>query len=247
MARITVNGQTPRRRRRSRHAAALGAARHARPDRHQIRLRHRPCGACTVHVDGVADALLRAAGQRGRRQGRSPPSRASRTNGALHPVQQAWLDHDVPQCGYCQSGMIMAVGGAARGEAEADRRRDRRRDHQYLPLRHLSAHPRGDPCAPAQRAERERRHDRLPHIEPPHVPRQRRRRRRRARARLRHPVRPAGSRCARRRRAGDHRLDRDRARRHRDHPRRPLGDGPGQLHRRCRCWSRKSSNATGAR
>jgi isoquinoline 1-oxidoreductase alpha subunit len=30
-------------------------------------------------------------------------------NGTLHPVQQAWLDHDVPQCGYCQSGMIMAV------------------------------------------------------------------------------------------------------------------------------------------
>jgi len=30
-------------------------------------------------------------------------------NGALHKVQQAWLDHDVPQCGYCQSGMIMAV------------------------------------------------------------------------------------------------------------------------------------------
>jgi isoquinoline 1-oxidoreductase alpha subunit len=30
-------------------------------------------------------------------------------NGVLHPVQKAWLDHDVPQCGYCQSGMIMAV------------------------------------------------------------------------------------------------------------------------------------------
>jgi isoquinoline 1-oxidoreductase alpha subunit len=30
-------------------------------------------------------------------------------NGVLHPVQQAWLDHDVPQCGYCQTGMIMAV------------------------------------------------------------------------------------------------------------------------------------------
>ena len=31
------------------------------------------------------------------------------TNGALHKVQKAWIDHDVPQCGYCQSGMIMAV------------------------------------------------------------------------------------------------------------------------------------------
>ena len=31
------------------------------------------------------------------------------TNGGLHPVQRAWIAHDVPQCGYCQSGMIMAV------------------------------------------------------------------------------------------------------------------------------------------
>ena len=31
------------------------------------------------------------------------------TNGSLHPVQQAWVAHQVPQCGYCQSGMIMAV------------------------------------------------------------------------------------------------------------------------------------------
>ena len=31
------------------------------------------------------------------------------TNGALHPVQKAWVAHDVPQCGYCQSGKIMAV------------------------------------------------------------------------------------------------------------------------------------------
>jgi isoquinoline 1-oxidoreductase alpha subunit len=30
-------------------------------------------------------------------------------NGQLHPVQKAWIDHDVPQCGYCQSGMMMAV------------------------------------------------------------------------------------------------------------------------------------------
>ena len=30
-------------------------------------------------------------------------------NGVLHPVQKAWLEHDVPQCGYCQTGMIMAV------------------------------------------------------------------------------------------------------------------------------------------
>ena len=66
------------------------------------------CGACTVHIDGVA---MRSCGVSvsdavGKRittiEGLGP-------DGALHKVQQAWIDHDVPQCGYCQSGMIMAV------------------------------------------------------------------------------------------------------------------------------------------
>ena len=66
------------------------------------------CGACTVHVDGVAtrscsvpvNAVEGAAITT--IEGLSP-------NGGLHPVQKAWIAHDVPQCGYCQSGMIMAV------------------------------------------------------------------------------------------------------------------------------------------
>ena len=66
-------------------------------------------------------------------------------NGTLHKVQQAWIDNDVPQCGYCQSGMIMAVAALAQGQAEADRRGHRPRNHQHLPLRHLSAGARGDP------------------------------------------------------------------------------------------------------
>ena len=66
------------------------------------------CGACTVHVDGIAMRscsvpLSAVAG----RQITTIEGLAQ--NGALHKVQQAWLDHDVPQCGYCQSGMIMAV------------------------------------------------------------------------------------------------------------------------------------------
>ncbi len=66
------------------------------------------CGACTVHIDGVAMrscgvSVSEAVGKRITTiEGLGP-------DGALHKVQQAWIDHDVPQCGYCQSGMIMAV------------------------------------------------------------------------------------------------------------------------------------------
>ena len=65
------------------------------------------CGACTVHIDGAAQrscqiAVKDAANVRITTiEGLSPES--------SHPVQKAWIQHDVPQCGYCQSGMIMAV------------------------------------------------------------------------------------------------------------------------------------------
>ena len=66
------------------------------------------CGACTVHVDGVATRscgmlVSEAAGKQ------ITTIEGLAANGILHKVQQAWIDHDVPQCGYCQSGMIMAV------------------------------------------------------------------------------------------------------------------------------------------
>jgi isoquinoline 1-oxidoreductase subunit alpha len=66
------------------------------------------CGACTVHIDGMATRSCSVpvsaveASQITTIEGLSG-------NGRLHPVQQAWIAHDVPQCGYCQSGMIMAV------------------------------------------------------------------------------------------------------------------------------------------
>ena len=67
------------------------------------------CGACTVHVDGVA---MRSCGiSVGEAAGKQITTieGLAGNNGALHRVQQAWVANDVPQCGYCQSGMIMAV------------------------------------------------------------------------------------------------------------------------------------------
>jgi isoquinoline 1-oxidoreductase alpha subunit len=66
------------------------------------------CGACTVHIDGVA---TRSCGlQVGDAVGKKITTiEGLAANGKLNKVQQAWLDLDVPQCGYCQSGMIMAV------------------------------------------------------------------------------------------------------------------------------------------
>ena len=66
------------------------------------------CGACTVHVDGVATRSCQVeVGTVG--TGEITTIEALVQNGKLHPVQKAWIDFDVPQCGYCQSGMVMAV------------------------------------------------------------------------------------------------------------------------------------------
>jgi len=66
------------------------------------------CGACTVHLDGIpmrsCSLPIRVAA------GRSITTIEGLANGnTLHAVQAAWIEHQVPQCGYCQSGMIMAV------------------------------------------------------------------------------------------------------------------------------------------
>jgi isoquinoline 1-oxidoreductase alpha subunit len=65
------------------------------------------CGACTVHVDGAATRSCRVPVEAVANmaittiEGLSPDS--------SHPLQRAWLTHNVPQCGYCQAGMIMAA------------------------------------------------------------------------------------------------------------------------------------------
>jgi len=66
------------------------------------------CGACTVLIDGAPTRSCQA--PVGSLAGRAVTTiEALAQNGRLHPVQQAWIDLDVPQCGYCQSGMIMAA------------------------------------------------------------------------------------------------------------------------------------------
>jgi isoquinoline 1-oxidoreductase alpha subunit len=66
------------------------------------------CGACTVHMDGVA---TRSCGiSVAEAEGKKITTIEGLASGdTLHKVQQAWIAKDVPQCGYCQSGMIMAV------------------------------------------------------------------------------------------------------------------------------------------
>ena len=66
------------------------------------------CGACTVHMDGVA---TRSCGiSVAEAEGKKITTIEGLASGAtLHKVQEAWIAQDVPQCGYCQSGMIMAV------------------------------------------------------------------------------------------------------------------------------------------
>jgi isoquinoline 1-oxidoreductase alpha subunit len=66
------------------------------------------CGACSVHLDGaVTRSCSVPVGTVGKTK--IVTIEGLSADGLSHPVQQAWLQHDVPQCGYCQSGQIMAA------------------------------------------------------------------------------------------------------------------------------------------
>ena len=75
------------------------------------------CGACTVHVDGqaVRSCMMPVSAAEGTQ---ITTIEGLAAGGVLHKVQQAWLDHEVPQCGYCQAGMIMAVAALLRDKPQ---------------------------------------------------------------------------------------------------------------------------------
>ncbi len=69
------------------------------------------CGACTVHVNGnaIRSCVTPVSAVEGADITTIEGLAYAAGSGSLTPVQQAWIEHQVPQCGYCQSGMIMAV------------------------------------------------------------------------------------------------------------------------------------------
>ena len=73
------------------------------------------CGACTIHLDGVAmrSCILPVSAV----EGKAITTIEGLSENGNHPVQEAWLEHDVPQCGYCQAGQIMSAAALLKNNA----------------------------------------------------------------------------------------------------------------------------------
>jgi len=104
------------------------------------------CGACTVHINGEAtrSCITPVSGVAGKKittiEGLSADG--------SHPVQQAWMEEDVPQCGYCQSGQIMsAVALLSKKPNPTDTDIDDAMSGNICRLRHLPAHSQGPSIA----------------------------------------------------------------------------------------------------
>ena len=115
---LTVNGSRNEAHRRAVDDAARRAARPSRPDRTKKGCDHGQCGACTVLVDGrrINSCLTLAVMKDG---AEVTTIEGLATDGALHPLQQAFIDHDAFQCGYCTPGQICSAAGLiAEGKAK---------------------------------------------------------------------------------------------------------------------------------
>ena len=100
------------------------------------------CGACTSHIDGVAQRTCITPVSGIDRAQNVTTIEGLAKGGDLHPVQQAWIDNDVAQCGYCQAGQIMQAVSLLNQNPQPDRRRHRRSDgREPVPVRYVLPHP----------------------------------------------------------------------------------------------------------
>ena len=122
-------------------AAALRPAQRSRPAGSAVRLRTRPVRR--VHGDHQRrrGALVRHAGVRAC-SGEITTLEGLASDGTLHPLQQAWIDEQVPQCGFCQNGQIMTAKALLDQQSESDRRADPRGDGAHaVPLHDVLPRP----------------------------------------------------------------------------------------------------------
>jgi isoquinoline 1-oxidoreductase subunit alpha len=184
------------------------------------------CGACTVHIGGVAARSCQV-----------PVSQVAgkpvttieglEQNGVMNKVQQAWLDLDVPQCGYCQSGMIMAATALLKDKPNPRMPTLTTRSPISVAAAPISRFARRSTPQPRREGGGD---DAFPQTSAPFVSRRRCRDRRRIIARLSYPMGGDGG-AGGWRAARNQRLGRDQARRHRCNPHCPLGDGSGHADR----------------
>ncbi len=108
------------------------------------------CGSCTVHLDGKAVRSCQTPA--GSAQGKKIMTIEGLPEN--HPVKQAWVKEQVPQCGYCQSGQIMQAAALLHEDPHPADAADRRaHERQPLPLRHLSQDQERHPARVERREE----------------------------------------------------------------------------------------------
>ena len=129
------------------------------------------CGACTVHVGGTADCAPARSRCSDLREDEEIVTIEGLSPDRTHPMQQAWAELDVPQCGYCQSGQIMAAAALLAENPEPTDEDITRRDDEHLPLRHLQPDPGGHQARLGTAVREGRDDDRTAFADPPRLPR----------------------------------------------------------------------------